>query len=173
MVDFNEKSVQLNPRNILKVKKWTGSDDDRSLLDLALLLKGQQVTGHQTTHRGMSGPGESQTVGPSFSAGAQRCPSLGCPLSAPLTARVRQRWPARACPRVSAVGASDRPCPAAVASSGVSDVREVMDHYRQFDDPLEAFRENQRRLQVSPATCSVWLSVAVSEKWPFSQVPCA
>ena len=31
----------------------------------------------------------------------------------------------------------------------MADVREVMDHYRQFDDPLEAFRESQRRLQVS------------------------
>ena len=44
MVDFNDKSVQLNPRNILKVKKWDGNDDDRSLIDLALLLKGQWMS---------------------------------------------------------------------------------------------------------------------------------
>jgi len=37
----------------------------------------------------------------------------------------------------------------AIASSGVSDVREVLDYYRQFDDPLEAFRENQRKVMVS------------------------
>ena len=43
MVDFNDKSVQLNPRNILKVKKWMGNDDDRSLVDLAMLLKGQSA----------------------------------------------------------------------------------------------------------------------------------
>ncbi|XP_037072373.1 mitochondrial import inner membrane translocase subunit TIM50-C-like [Pollicipes pollicipes] len=74
MVDWNDKSVQLNPRNHLRVKKWAGNDDDRSLVDLAMLLK-------------------------------------------------------------------------AVATSGVGDVREVMDFYRQYDDPLQAFRENQRRLQ--------------------------
>jgi len=74
MVDWSDKSVQLNPRNQLKIKKWDGNDDDRSLVDLAMLLR-------------------------------------------------------------------------AVATSGVGDIREVMDFYRQFDDPLEAFRENQRRLQ--------------------------
>ena len=30
----------------------------------------------------------------------------------------------------------------------MKDVREVLDFYNQFDDPIEAFRENQRRLQV-------------------------
>lgn len=28
-------------------------------------------------------------------------------------------------------------------------MREVLDFYNQFDDPIEAFRENQRKLQVS------------------------
>lgn len=36
----------------------------------------------------------------------------------------------------------------AIATSEVKDVREVLDFYNQFDDPIEAFRENQRRLQV-------------------------
>ena len=27
-------------------------------------------------------------------------------------------------------------------------MREVLDFYNQFDDPIEAFRENQRKLQV-------------------------
>lgn len=34
-----------------------------------------------------------------------------------------------------------------VASSGVDDVRTVMEYYQQFDDPLEAFKENQKKLQ--------------------------
>ena len=29
----------------------------------------------------------------------------------------------------------------------MEDVREVLAYYRQFDDPIEAFRENQRKLQ--------------------------
>lgn len=36
----------------------------------------------------------------------------------------------------------------AIATSEVQDVREVMDFYNRFDDPIEAFRENQRKLQV-------------------------
>lgn len=31
----------------------------------------------------------------------------------------------------------------------MEDVREVLQYYQQFDDPIEAFRENQRKLQVS------------------------
>ncbi len=34
-----------------------------------------------------------------------------------------------------------------VASSGVEDVRNVLDYYNQFDDPLEAFKENQAKVQ--------------------------
>jgi len=37
---------------------------------------------------------------------------------------------------------------AAIATSEVQDVREVLEFYNQFDDPIEAFRENQRKLQV-------------------------
>lgn len=33
----------------------------------------------------------------------------------------------------------------AIAESEVSDVRDVIDYYRTFDDPLAAFRENQRK----------------------------
>jgi len=33
-----------------------------------------------------------------------------------------------------------------IATSNVEDVRLVLEHYGQFDDPLEAFKENQRRL---------------------------
>ena len=36
----------------------------------------------------------------------------------------------------------------AIAMSGVEDIRTVLDHYNQFDDPLKAFKENQRLLQV-------------------------
>ncbi|KAH9509089.1 Mitochondrial import inner membrane translocase subunit TIM50 [Bulinus truncatus] len=34
-----------------------------------------------------------------------------------------------------------------IAASGVDDVRPVLDYYNKFDDPLAAFRENQRKLQ--------------------------
>ena len=37
----------------------------------------------------------------------------------------------------------------AIALSNVEDVRPVLEYYSQFDDPLEAFKENQRRLQVT------------------------
>lgn len=40
------------------------------------------------------------------------------------------------------------PLKTAIATSEVHDVREVLDFYNQFDDPIEAFRENQRKLQV-------------------------
>ena len=36
----------------------------------------------------------------------------------------------------------------AIRTSDVDDVREVLQYYKQFDDPIEAFRENQRKLQV-------------------------
>jgi len=34
-----------------------------------------------------------------------------------------------------------------LATAEVEDVREVLDYYKQFDDPLHQFRENQRKLQ--------------------------
>ncbi len=34
----------------------------------------------------------------------------------------------------------------AIANENVEDVRDVLQHYSQFDDPLEAFKENQRKL---------------------------
>lgn len=34
----------------------------------------------------------------------------------------------------------------AIASNEVTDVREVITYYRQFDNPLAQFRENQRKL---------------------------
>merc|ERR1712228_1149055 len=36
-----------------------------------------------------------------------------------------------------------------IKDSDVDDVREVLQYYRQFDDPIEAFRENQRKLEES------------------------
>jgi import inner membrane translocase subunit TIM50 len=38
-VDFDPKSFQLNPENVLRVPKWDGNMDDTSLVDLAELLK--------------------------------------------------------------------------------------------------------------------------------------
>merc|ERR1719334_1738510 len=34
-----------------------------------------------------------------------------------------------------------------IKDSGLEDVRDVLTYYRQFDDPIEAFRENQRKLE--------------------------
>lgn len=34
----------------------------------------------------------------------------------------------------------------AIVTADVDDVREVMVYYKQFDDPIEQFRENQRKL---------------------------
>ena len=33
--------------------------------------------------------------------------------------------------------------------SEVDDIRPVLEHYSQFDDPIAAFKEKQRQLQVS------------------------
>ena len=34
-----------------------------------------------------------------------------------------------------------------IKDSDVDDVRDVLQYYRQFDDPIGAFRENQRKLE--------------------------
>lgn len=34
-----------------------------------------------------------------------------------------------------------------IKDSGIEDVRDVLTYYRQYEDPIEAFRENQRRLE--------------------------
>jgi len=74
MIDADEQSVKLQPKNALVLKKWTGSDEDRTLVDLAHFLK-------------------------------------------------------------------------TIAASGVEDVRTVLEYYHNFEDPLEAFKENQRKFQ--------------------------
>nr|CAD7452709.1 unnamed protein product [Timema tahoe] len=38
-----------------------------------------------------------------------------------------------------------------IASENVKDVRDVLEYYRQYDDPLEAFRENQRKVLLANA----------------------
>ena len=38
-VDWNEKSFQLQPQNSFGLKKWEGTDDDRTLIDLADFLR--------------------------------------------------------------------------------------------------------------------------------------
>lgn len=35
-----------------------------------------------------------------------------------------------------------------IHATNVDDVRDVLSYYRQFDNPLEVFRENQRKLSV-------------------------
>ncbi|XP_077537192.1 mitochondrial import inner membrane translocase subunit TIM50-C-like isoform X2 [Haemaphysalis longicornis] len=74
LVDWSADASSLQPRNALRLPKWDGSDDDRTLIDLAQFLR-------------------------------------------------------------------------TIATSEVEDVRTVLDYYSQFDNPLEAFKENQRKLQ--------------------------
>ncbi|KAJ8045780.1 Mitochondrial import inner membrane translocase subunit TIM50 [Holothuria leucospilota] len=73
-VDHDPKSFQLQPQNAVRLKKWDGNDDDRTLFDLAAFLR-------------------------------------------------------------------------TIAMSEVEDVRPVLDFYTQHEDPLEAFKQNQARLQ--------------------------
>ncbi|KAG8292266.1 Mitochondrial import inner membrane translocase subunit TIM50 [Homalodisca vitripennis] len=73
VVDWNPNSVKLHRANTFLVPRWTGSDSDTSLMDLAAFLK-------------------------------------------------------------------------TIASNDVDDVRDVLVHYSQFDDPLETFKEKQRIL---------------------------
>ncbi|XP_074658991.1 mitochondrial import inner membrane translocase subunit TIM50-C-like [Tubulanus polymorphus] len=74
MVDCDASAVQIQPRNAITLKRWRGADDDRSLVELASLLR-------------------------------------------------------------------------AIAASNVDDVRTVLDYYNAHDDPLDVFRENQRKWQ--------------------------
>ncbi|XP_059148229.1 mitochondrial import inner membrane translocase subunit TIM50-like [Physella acuta] len=74
MLDCNPQSVKLQTSNAFVLKKWTGQEDDQTLIDLAHFLK-------------------------------------------------------------------------TIAASGVDDIRPVLDYYNKFDDPLAAFKENQRRLE--------------------------
>ena len=37
----------------------------------------------------------------------------------------------------------------AILATNVEDVREVLNYYRQFENPLQVFRENQRKFLVS------------------------
>ncbi|XP_076442911.1 mitochondrial import inner membrane translocase subunit TIM50-like [Babylonia areolata] len=74
MLDWNPSATQLQPENTLLLSKWSGDDEDRTLVDLAHFLK-------------------------------------------------------------------------TIAASEVEDVRKVLEYYAQFDDPIAAFKENQRKLQ--------------------------
>ena len=72
-VDWNPDACKLNRDNCLLLRKWDGSDGDKSLFDLAQFIR-------------------------------------------------------------------------AIATQEVQDVREVLSHYRGFEDPLAAFKERQRQL---------------------------
>ncbi|XP_046822411.1 mitochondrial import inner membrane translocase subunit TIM50-C-like isoform X1 [Vespa crabro] len=73
VVDWNNESIKYYPENTLKLERWTGDDNDKTLYHLAAFLK-------------------------------------------------------------------------TISLTNVEDVREVLNYYRQFDDPLKAFRDNQRKL---------------------------
>ncbi|KAJ4448927.1 Mitochondrial import inner membrane translocase subunit TIM50-C, partial [Periplaneta americana] len=73
VIDWNSESLKFHPRNMLRLPRWKGNDDDQALWDLAVFLR-------------------------------------------------------------------------TIASEKVDDVRNVLDYYHQFDNPVEAFRENQRKL---------------------------
>lgn len=64
----------------------------------------------------------------------------------------------------------------ALLTADVDDVREVMSYYKQFADPIEAFRDNQRKLleqmeekqreeqQKAPAIVKKWTPSFLSHK---------
>ena len=41
MVDWNPNATELQPRNTLNIRKWTGDDEDRTLIDLAHFLRSE------------------------------------------------------------------------------------------------------------------------------------
>lgn len=45
-IDWNAKNVKFNPENLLNVRRWSGNDDDSSLVDLAALLKSKGFKKH-------------------------------------------------------------------------------------------------------------------------------
>lgn len=73
VIDWDPNSTKLHPENTFNIPRWSGNDDDTTLLDLLSFLM-------------------------------------------------------------------------TIANSEVDDVREVMTYYKQFENPLAQFRENQRRL---------------------------
>ncbi|XP_075216193.1 mitochondrial import inner membrane translocase subunit TIM50-A-like [Lycorma delicatula] len=73
VVDWNENSVKLHRNNAIIIPRWTGQDDDRTLVELALFLR-------------------------------------------------------------------------TIAYTDVEDVREILKYYTEFDNPVEAYRENNRKL---------------------------
>lgn len=73
VIDWDPNSTKLHPENTFNIPRWSGNDDDTTLLDLISFLM-------------------------------------------------------------------------TIANSEVDDVREVMTYYKQFENPLGQFRENQRRL---------------------------
>ena len=52
----------------------------------------------------------------------------------------------------------------AIKQTNVDDVREVLSYYRQHDDPIEVFRENQRKLQEEMAVNEEKLKKDVQSK---------
>ncbi|KAM7542430.1 hypothetical protein Aperf_G00000015214 [Anoplocephala perfoliata] len=94
LVDWNPDAASLQPRNALIIKRWTGEDSDRELIDLAAFLR-------------------------------------------------------------------------MVAMSGVDDVRPVLDHYHQFEDPLAAFKEKHEQLMEAQAKKKEEQERLASQKKPF------
>lgn len=105
VIDWNDKSIQLQPENALKLKKWTGNDDDTTLVDLAMFLRSKL---QHLCHSQFADVNRRVYLGESV-------------IIFPLIA---------------------------IVANEVEDVRTVLEFYRHFDDPLAAFKENQRRLQV-------------------------
>jgi hypothetical protein len=39
VVDWNNESLKLHPRNMLRLPRWKGNDDDQTLVDLGTFLR--------------------------------------------------------------------------------------------------------------------------------------
>lgn len=96
VIDWDPNSTKLHPDNTFHMERWTGNDDDFSLLDLVSFLKSNFFKSFQMSMKNSN---------------------LFFFLSI-----------------------------IAVSSADVEDVREVLQYYRQFENPLAKFKENQRLL---------------------------
>lgn len=48
VVDWNSESLKLHPRNMLRLPRWKGNDDDQTLVDLGTFLRSKYTSIHSS-----------------------------------------------------------------------------------------------------------------------------
>jgi len=51
VVDWNNESLKLHPRNMLRLPRWKGNDDDQTLVDLGTFLRSKYTVHSQVCVR--------------------------------------------------------------------------------------------------------------------------